>query len=163
MFNYYHSQKTMDEVNACFKLSGKENVQLLSFPKASHDYDDSLIEKYNNVLKLRSDVLKAIENLRRNGVIGSAQECEVLIKINDSEVLDSIKNFSLTELNRLFIVSKASLVSTLENPDLLGDVSEVSVFKSKGTKCDRCWNFSDDVYEVDGLHLCKRCHEVVNE
>ena len=154
---------TMDEVNACFKLSGKENVQLLSFPKTSHNYDDSLIEKYNNVLKLRSDVLKAIENLRRNGVIGSAQECEVLIKINDSEVLDSIKNFSLTELNRLFIVSKASLVSTLENPDLLGDVSEVSVFKSKGTKCDRCWNFSDDAYEVDGLHLCKRCHEVVNE
>ena len=39
----------------------------------------------------------------------------------------------------------------------------IRVIHHPGVKCDRCWNYSDEVSsEEDGSHLCHRCQEVVH-
>ena len=151
---------TMDEVNLNFENT--LNVQLLDFPTKSNNYDDKLIDQYNLTLKLRSLVLKSIENLRRDNVIGSAQECEVYLLIKDEKLKELIKEFSSVELSRLFIVSKAEVVNKLDNNSLSDEICDISVKKAEGHKCDRCWNYSKDCIEVEGQHLCKRCFEVLN-
>ena len=151
---------TMDEVNLNFENT--LNVQLLDFPAKSNNYDDRLIDQYNLTLKLRSLVLKSIENLRRDNVIGSAQECEVYLLIKDEKLKELIKEFSIVELSRLFIVSKAEVVNKLDNISLSDEICEIYVKKAQGHKCDRCWNYSTDCIEVEGQHLCKRCFEVLN-
>ena len=151
---------TMDEVNLNFENT--LNVQLLDFPAKSNNYDDKLIDQYNLTLKLRSLVLKSIENLRRDNVIGSAQECEVYLLIKDEKLKELIKEFSSVELSRLFIVSKAEVVNKLDNISLSDEICDIYVKKAEGHKCDRCWNYSKDCIEVEGQHLCKRCFEVLN-
>ena len=151
---------TMDEVNLNFENT--LNVQLLDFPAKSNNYDDKLIDQYNITLKLRSLVLKSIENLRRDNVIGSAQECEVYLLIKDEKLKELIKEFSSIELSRLFIVSKAEVVNKLDNISLSDEICDIYVKKAEGHKCDRCWNYSKDCIEVEGQHLCKRCFEVLN-
>ena len=151
---------TMDEVNLNFQNS--LNVQLLDFPTKSNNYDDKLIDQYNLTLKLRSLVLKSIENLRRDNVIGSAQECEVYLLIKDEKLKELVKGFSNVELSRLFIVSKAEVVNKLDNISSSDEICDIYVKKAEGHKCDRCWNYSEDCIEVEGQHLCKRCFEVLN-
>ncbi len=151
---------TMDEVNLNFENA--LNVQLLDFPAKSNNYDDKLIDQYNITLKLRSLVLKSIENLRRDNVIGSAQECEVYLLIKDEKLKELIKEFSSVELSRLFIVSKAEVVNKLDNISLSDEICDIYVKKAEGHKCDRCWNYSKDCIEAEGQHLCKRCFEVLN-
>lgn len=152
---------TMDEVNANFTLDVK-NVQFLSFPKKSSKYDVSILSEYKEVLKIRNDVLKAIELKRREEVVGSSQEANVSILLKDNKNI--LSSFDEVELNRLFIVSKATLVDEFDDKDFFeGLVSLVKVERVKNIKCERCWNYSDDVIEVDGVKLCKRCYGVINE
>ncbi|MEG0977733.1 MAG: isoleucine--tRNA ligase [Bacilli bacterium] len=150
---------TMDEVNASFGLSGEENVQLLSFPKETHNYASELLNEYQQVITLRTDVLKAIELQRRAGIIGSAQEAFVFILLKSN---NPIEKFSQIELNRLFIVSKATIVTKLDNNDAYtGELSQVLVTKASTHKCERCWNYVDETYNVDGTELCERCKEAI--
>ena len=152
---------TMDEVNNSFKLSGESNVQFLEFPKVSHKYGEEVLKNYNLFFKLRDDVLKAIENVRREGTIGSSQECEleILLKAEEFKLFESI---SERELTKLFIVSKAKFVKEMNNETLDGTYAKVKVNKASGEKCERCWNYVDHLNDVEDAHVCDRCFEVVH-
>ena len=41
------------------------------------------------------------------------------------------------------------------------DYCEVEVSKFNGVRCERCWNYFDELDITD--NICPRCHEVVNE
>ena len=64
---------TMDEALNSFNLYGAKNAQMLDFPKVSREYGEEILNEYKWILKLRADVLKGIEIVRRNNEIGSAQ------------------------------------------------------------------------------------------
>lgn len=155
---------TMEEVYNNIPCTHKQSVQLESYPIESHKYDEKLLKEYELISRLRSDVLKALEEARGNGLIGSSQEAAVTLHIKDQEVLKTFNMMSKVEKQRLFIVS-----SVEESDDVLLDdakdleTAQVRVNKHQGIKCDRCWNYVDDIVEVEETHLCHRCHHAVEE
>ncbi|MCQ2802837.1 MAG: isoleucine--tRNA ligase [Bacilli bacterium] len=139
---------TMDEFNVNLPGKRSKNVQLLDYPTATDKDDSKILEEYEKVLALRSEVLKKLEEARNEKVIGSSQEALVYIN-KDNEIT---KMFSLEELASIFVVSQVKL----------SDQKEASVIHHPGHKCERCWNYSDDAKELeDGTFICSRCQKVV--
>ena len=152
---------TMDEVYINIPGHEKESVQLEDYPTISHEYDESLLKEYALISKLRSEVLKVLETKRQEGVIGSAQEASVMLNIKDEATKEAFNKFSKVEQERLFIVSKVELVDEKLANDM--ELSSIDVKENNGHKCERCWNYVDHVTEVDGVHLCDRCLDVIKE
>lgn len=139
---------TMDEFNNNLPGKRAKNVQLLDYPEVEDMKDeDSLLNEYEKVLELRSEVLKALEESRNNKIIGSSQEA--LVNIPDSEIAHL---FSLKELAKIFVVSEVNLSNS----------NKIEVIHHPGCKCDRCWNYDlKAVKQEDGTYLCPRCLEVI--
>ena len=55
------------------------------------------------------------------------------------------------DLAQWLIVSSASVNTA--------DSRSAAITKATGTKCPRCWNYSE---EADSEGLCPRCHAVIN-
>ena len=139
---------TMDEFNNNLPGKRSHSVQLLDYPSYK-DEDKKLLEEYDSLLALRSEVLKALEEARNNRVIGSSQEALVYINKNN----ELLKVYSLSELASICVVSEVKV----------SEDDSARVIHHPGVKCDRCWNYSDEVStEEDGSHLCHRCQEVVH-
>ena len=139
---------TMDEFNNNLPGKRSHSVQLLDYPSFK-DEDKKLLEEYDSLLALRSEVLKALEEARNNKVIGSSQEALVYINKNN----ELLKVYSLSELASICVVSEVKV----------SEDDSIRVIHHQGVKCDRCWNYSDEVSsEEDGSHLCHRCQEVVH-
>ena len=122
-------------------------AQLLDYPVVTNLYGESVLEQYNRFKTIRSDVLKALEIARSEGNIGSAQEAKVLLFVKDVNSKAMLTNISKEELSRLFVVSTLSLVDSLEGYET--DTTIVKVIKHEGHKCERCWNYVDEVFEVE--------------
>lgn len=110
---------------------------------------DALKEEFATLLSVRDDALKALEESRSKEEIHSAQEAEVTVTVTDAEAELLEKNLS-TSLAQWLIVSKATVEKAAER--------NVKVVKATGTKCPRCWNYSE---EADENGLCPRCHAVM--
>ena len=93
---------------------------------------------------LREQVTEAIEPLRRDKVVRSSLEAEVIVP--ESMVP---AGFTDADLAELFISAAVTR----------GDVAAVSVRSSEDAKCGRCWRLLPDVAE-DGA-LCNRCEDAV--
>ncbi|MGI6714295.1 MAG: isoleucine--tRNA ligase [Bacilli bacterium] len=115
--------------------------------------DEKLTELYQSFLLLRDQVYKALEEARQQGLIGSSLEAEVHIKVGDEALHQVLTSLTATELARLFIVSKATLTTS----------EDLTIKKATGSKCDRCWNYKDDVTVYEDFNLCARCAQVIHE
>ncbi len=152
---------TMDELNRNMPGERKENVQLLDYPKVSHNYEEYL-SGYENFKLFRTDVLKALEEKRVSGEIGSAQEASLKVKINNNKVLDEVNKFSLEELTTILGVSELCFDENLSGGTY--EVSSINVTHHSGVRCDRCRNYTNEPFEdVDGAHLCPRCKKVLGK
>ncbi|MCA1957878.1 MAG: isoleucine--tRNA ligase, partial [Nitrospira sp.] len=108
---------------------------------------------------VREAALAALEERRREKLIGSSLEAGLEIEA-DSERFGLLKRYEQI-LPSLFIVSQVELKEAGEfpqKPDFL-----VRVFKAKGDKCERCWNYREAVGR-DAAHptLCDRCLEAIH-
>ncbi len=152
----------MDEFNR--NLPGKrvDNVQYLDYPVADDKDDSLLLEEYEKILTLRSDVLKALEEARTSKIIGSAQEALVSLEITDLEVKKIADKFSLEELANLFVVSEVILEKN--NGQKEYEHSKVLISHHDGKFCSRCWNYSKlALVQEDGTYLCPRCQKVIHK
>jgi isoleucyl-tRNA synthetase len=109
-------------------------------------------------LEVRVAAQAALEDQRREKVIGSSLEADIEICANP-EKYEFLKRYE-SDLSTLLIVSRVDLreVHNLPlKPDFL-----VVVSKSKTQKCERCWNYREAVGK-DATHptLCDRCIEAV--
>lgn len=138
-------------------------VQLTDMPEARtvENFDETAQEKWDYFMKVRSDVLKSLEEARNDKIIGKPLEAKITIEAKDEqtkEVLASIPN-----IHQLLIVSEAVLN---EAHPKAKDYRYVRIYVEKhpGEKCDRCWMLSDTVGK-DEKHpeLCTRCADVVEE
>lgn len=138
-----------------FSKGKEESVHLTSWTKTQEEFvDKELEDEYKELFLLREEVLKEIETIRNQGIIGHSLEVMVSINLSllDKKLLEKYKD----ELESLFIVSKVQMQDFLE-----GGV-RVKVEKIKENKCERCWNYRESVGEDSNMpNLCKKCIEVV--
>ena len=143
---------TTEEVWTHFNNDEAESVHYCHFPSVQeYANETSLKEEFNDLLNIRTDVMKALEESRSEKTIGTAQEAEVQLSLEASDVekLEKGLNGSLAQW---LIVSKATVTEASER--------SVKVVKASGTKCPRCWNYSE---EADENGLCPRCHAVMEK
>jgi isoleucyl-tRNA synthetase len=113
------------------------SVHLLEWPEVPA-VDSVDAAKWDAVRALRQQVTEAIEPLRREKIVRSSLEAEVIVPEAPLPV---------AELAELFIVAQVTLGDTL------------AVARTDFHKCGRCWRLLPEVDE-DG-DLCDRCEAVV--
>ena len=135
------------------------SVHLSAFPEVHAQWQDAkLAQLWEQLLEVRVAAQAALEDQRREKVIGSSLEAHIQIHANP-ERYEFLKRYE-TDLSTLLIVSKVELREVHDRPlkpDFL-----VIVSKSKSQKCERCWNYREAVGK-DTIHptLCDRCVEAV--
>lgn len=147
----------------------EESIFLTSWPKINEKYiDKDLEQRWDNILKIRKDVLKALELKRQQGYIGNSLEAKVNIYTEDRELYDYLKLFE-GQLETIFIVSKVELV--YGEKDLASDIYQgeetpiikILVTKAPGNKCERCWCYSETVgKDQDYPTICHKCARVMH-
>lgn len=145
-----------------------ESVFLNDMPSYEEKYANSeLSEKWNALLSVRDDVMKALEEARANKLVGKSLDADIVI-YGDKEnaAIKLFEEFS-DELKTVFIVSRAHVSNEPAPEGAFTDTESgiaVVVKASSGTKCDRCWYYSDDVKtDSDGQHLCTRCSAIIKK
>ena len=146
---------TMDELYTELTGSAK-SAQLLSMP-VKETVNTDIIDQFNMLMKLRTDVLKAIEVARGEGTIKSSQEVLLELDVTDEETRKLFNTLPEVEQTRLFIVSEIA-IKELRN-EYKQEVSKVKVCVHEGVRCERCWNRFDAAEVTDGL--CKRCNDAM--
>jgi isoleucyl-tRNA synthetase len=139
-----------------FKSQTAESIHLLRMPEADKSIDWQKEEpKWEKLMKLRDEVLKELENLRKNEVIASNQESSVTISTDDAELIDVVEKFGLKNFAALCIASEIKL--NKQKAEKL-----ITAQKSPHAKCARCWNYWPSVGKnPEQPELCERCAEVV--
>ncbi|MDG1462510.1 MAG: class I tRNA ligase family protein, partial [Gammaproteobacteria bacterium] len=118
---------------------------------------------WDNLVKAREGVSKALEDQRKAGLIGSGLEAEITLYA-EGEMKAALESLG-EELRFVFITSEASVADVLEKP---ADAKEcegfwVSVAPSKNEKCVRCWHRRADVGSVSGHEkICGRCADNID-
>jgi len=125
---------------------------------------EKLRERFDTLMLIRNDVLKALEVARSDKGIGKSLEAKVTVYVPE-EFKDVFKLDDI-DYAQFFIVSKfeAGQLSTMPESALKLDAVGVLVEKAAGEKCDRCWTISETVGK-DETHpeICVRCAEVVKK
>jgi len=116
---------------------------------------------WNQILLVRTEVNKALENARKEKVVGKALEAEVTLHVTSQELVDALDKLG-EELRFVLITSgaKVELVSSLPESAHKTDIADLAltVQATSGTKCERCWHFTDDVGQNETHEdLCGRC------
>jgi len=127
----------------------------------SDEYED---KKWTIVREVRELVNKALETARTNGLIGSSLEARVIIYPHARHVEEALTSFDpsngVDDLRYFFITSQVDVVRCSGNGESPGAASEthVEVQKAYGSKCARCWNFSETVGALhEHSQVCERC------
>ena len=126
--------------------------------------DDALAEKWDKVIAIRADVLKALEEARAEKVIGQSLAADVTVYADEKTkaFLSEMKD----ELATIFIVSRVALADMADAPEgaVSGELVKTLVAPAAGEKCERCWIYTDDIGS-DAAHptLCARCAGVVSK
>ena len=118
------------------------SVHLLEWPQVPGVTADGA--RWAQLRELREDVMEAIEPLRRDKVIRSGLEADVVVPASAVP-----EGFSDADLAELFITASVAR----------SDSDTVTVTRTDESKCGRCWRLLPSVAE-DG-DLCDRCEDVV--
>jgi len=133
-----------------------KSIFLSDMPEhASVCADEALNKKWNQIRQIREEVLKALEETRQKGEIGSALEAQVILRTNDSEMKQFLTE-NATLWPEIFIVSAVSIAEGAKP-------LEVMVTHAEGQKCARCWQWKPEVGAAGRKHedLCDRCAAVL--
>jgi len=135
-----------------------ESVHLEDFPDPARLVDSDLIGTWERLLAVRETVNAALEEKRKDKVIGNALSARVVITATGpvSTLLDTHRQ----QLPMLFNVSDVGL--HLGGTEGIDDV-QVVVEKAPGVKCARCWRFVPSVREEpEWAGICDRCRDALN-
>ncbi|GHH96486.1 isoleucine--tRNA ligase [Neobacillus kokaensis] len=157
---------TADEVWPFIPGVTEESVQLTDMPEYQElDGAKALEEKWSAFMKLRDEVLKALEEARNEKIIGKSLTAKVTLYVNEKTkaLLESIHE----SFTQLFIVSGFEVAgyyeAAPENAIKL-DSAAIVVTKAEGETCERCWVVTPDVGKnSEHPTLCLRCADVVKE
>jgi isoleucyl-tRNA synthetase len=152
---------TADEVWSYLpKLEGREasvHTALFLQPEELAPGDTTqLFADWGQLLKVRDEVLKTLEELRKEKKIGKALEALILVNPNtgNPDTVSALQR-NKTHLPELFNVSQVQVSEFDTNPTpafiVTGDLAQ-------GTKCERCWRITWDVgQDARWSTVCLRC------
>jgi isoleucyl-tRNA synthetase len=134
-----------------------ESVHTLQFPEAdSGAVDAGLDMRWERLLDLREQVLKALEVSRAEGKLGNALEARVVLEAPAAAV-DELR-LDPRFLQDLFIVSQVTVVPAPPGETGVSAPFGVRIERADGEKCERCWHVTTDVgSDAEFRTLCARC------
>ncbi len=113
------------------------------------------------IAKVKNEVNRQIEAMRKSSGIGSSLEAEVVLYAND-EIAECLEKLA-DELRFVLITSQAKVVKGDGGESSEIDGLGLTVSASAQKKCDRCWHRRADVgIEQKHPELCGRCVENVD-
>ena len=131
-------------------------------PKAGqYAADEAFKAKWAQLIAVRDEVKKVLEQARAEKVIGASLEAAVTLYCNDT-VYSLLNSIPMDELADLMIVSQVELVKGEGGAASAVEGLGVAAAHATGEKCERCWKYSSSI----GSHaahptLCARCASVV--
>ncbi len=145
-----------------------DSVHLLLFPSGEDlrtNLDAAKVANWDQLLRVRDEVLKALEQARNSKLISSALEAKVTLR-TDSDLAPVLERYAAW-LPALFIVSQVELARDhkplVYESDILPGL-QVAVGRADGKKCERCWNYSTRVGEsAEYPTVCERCLAALEE
>jgi isoleucyl-tRNA synthetase len=141
-------------------IPGKRSasVHLEDFPTVTNLVDPGLLDEWDELLAVREQVNAALEQKRKDKVIGTSLGARVTLNARGS--LGALLERHHDELPMLLNVSEVAL--TVASTDESG--VDVQVDKASGVKCARCWRFVPSVRsEPEWAGICDRCVEALAE
>jgi len=142
------------------ELRSAAGVHCLAWLEVPEQWRNQDIQRrYEPLVALRPFVMRALEDQRKDGRIGSSLEARIIFKSCSAEDLEYLTAHQ-DELPADFIVSQVDVrsVETVSNP--LGSQfsrTEVEIVRAEGEKCQRCWNYRVLGVDPDYPDLCERC------
>lgn len=157
---------TTEEIWANLKGEETPSIHLEDMPEVHVlNVKAGLEEKWDEFMKVRDGVQKALEEARNDKMIGKSMLAKVTLYVDETgkSLFDSLEG----DFAQLFIVSDFELVEGLENaPETALEIPHVAVQISvaDGEVCERCRVVKKDVGS-DEHHptLCGRCAEIVTK
>ena len=122
-----------------------------------HKIEDDL---WAQLVSLKNNVNKEIEEKRNLGEVGSSLEAKVSLQCNDKSFMQ-LNDFK-DELKFLFISSDVELYLDDQDADSKNEAVKIDVSKSKNSKCDRCWHFVDNLISYQDEKICSRCKDNID-
>ena len=137
-----------------------QSVHFALFPEAEPQYlDAKLEERFELLLKVRTEVSRILEAARQGKVIGNSLEASVTL--NAPEKLLAFLRENEPLLKDFFIVSEVILTPTVppgaqQSKEMEG--LHILASRSAGQKCQRCWMYDSKVGQ-SAAHpsVCPRC------
>ena len=149
---------TTDEVYRYLPGEKLESIYLCDMVKPTvYVKSEELLTKYGQLMKVRNDVLKALEEARNEKIIGKSLNARINFYPTGktSELFTTLK----TDLKQLFIVSEFNVLNhDIEATEYESGKIEVSA--ATGQTCSRCWQI---VPSLNPDELCPRCASIVSK
>ncbi|HTW82380.1 MAG TPA: isoleucine--tRNA ligase [Terracidiphilus sp.] len=157
-------------------VEGREaSVHLALFPKPEKIYAEDpapVLEDWKAVFTLRDSVLRGLEEMRQEKLIGKGLEADVVIHAK-GEALALIRRYE-GSLKEVFNVSSVTVTDGPEIRSTRGEERikvgilthdlQFEVRPAMGSKCARCWNFMPDTADYGVWHdVCGRCRSALKE
>jgi isoleucyl-tRNA synthetase len=167
---------TAEEVWDHFRVAGKApSVHLTDFPAIDRTWLNESMEKgWSNLLRIRGEAAKALEQARAAKLIGAALDASVTLYVADPILRLAVEQAGDRLIKELLIVSQAEVVMDTPPPELVSGPDRVvlretglpglavAVRRADGQKCARCWTWSVAVGRDAGHPgLCERCLPVI--
>ena len=145
----------------------ESSVHLSGWPEVNKNHIiEELDTKWKKLIKVKFDVSRELEKLRKDKTIGSALEAEVILFTEDQKLADLLKKYQ-SDLPMIFIVSDVKVAGRKPDKSIAGqDIQElfIAVTKSTQPKCARCWNYRSSVGQnKKHATICDRCVEAIKE
>ncbi len=159
---------TSEEIWQCMPHAAADNkvsVLLNDMPEYNEAWEFAEITaKWDKLLDLRDDVMKALEIARAEKLIGKSLDAAVTIYSENDEIIELLESFK-AELTTVYIVSAANVVKGAAPEGAFTETQSgiaVKVEVAAGERCDRCWMHTENpVADGEGV-LCPRCAAIVN-
>lgn len=138
-----------------------ESVHLAAFPEVHPEWrNENLATSWKRFREVRALVYRLLEVLRNEKVIGSFMEAGVRFSAT-KDWMAFLSSFD--GLARLLMVARVDIVEQDAPPAQENGLPGlfVAVVRADGRKCQRCWNWGDDVTGEGESQICPRCAQVV--
>ncbi|APX89406.1 isoleucine--tRNA ligase [Brevirhabdus pacifica] len=156
---------TMEEVWLERFPGDASSVHLQDIPATPGDWrDDPLAAKWAGVRRVRRVVTAALEEQRRDKVIGASLEAAPVVHVTDPAVLAQLRTLPFADI----CITSAVELTGDPIPDeafRLPEIDGVGVVfeQAEGEKCQRCWKILPDVGHHAHAQVCGRCDAALKD